>query len=463
FVVVLVVGPRPGPPDDEQEHAQATPASSRKIHMRCLYSIHDAASPMACIINPWRALGAAVLLALVAACAVQPPDGTPAAQACPAAAPCPVCAVCPAVTPEAPKAKTLEAVSWSEVSGWMDEDPGEAWETFLRSCTRLKAQAVWRESCALAVQLPAGASVRDFFETHFLLYRVPNADGSVRGLATGYYEPLLRGSRRKEGPYRYPLYAAPEDLLIVDLAEINPELKHLRLRGRLDGWRVVPYYPRAEIERGLPALAGKELLWVDDPVDLFFLQIQGSGRVRLATGELVRVGYADQNGQPYRSIGRYLVEQGELKLEQASMQGIKAWGAANPEKLDALLNQNPSFVFFRELSLAAGGQGSNAGGPMTTGGPVGALGVALTPERSIAVDPRHIPLGAPVFLATTWPNSTQPLQRLVLAQDTGGAIRGAVRADYFWGFGDAAGAQAGRMRQGARMWVLLPRDYPAPN
>jgi membrane-bound lytic murein transglycosylase A len=418
---------------------------------------------MACIINPWRALGAAVLLALVAACAVQPPAGTPAAQACPAAAPCPVCPVCPAVTPEAPKAKTLEAVSWSEVSGWMDEDPGEAWETFLRSCTRLKAQAVWRESCALAVQLPAGASVRDFFETHFLPYRVANADGSVQGLATGYYEPLLRGSRRKEGLYRYPLYAAPEDLLIVDLAEINPELKHLRLRGRLDGRRVVPYYPRAEIERGLPALAGKELLWVDDPVDLFFLQIQGSGRVRLATGELVRVGYADQNGQPYRSIGRYLVEQGELKLEQASMQGIKAWGAANPEKLDALLNQNPSYVFFRELSMAEGGQGSNAGGPVTTGGPVGALGVVLTPERSIAVDPRHIPLGAPVFLATTWPNSTQPLQRLVLAQDTGGAIRGAVRADYFWGFGDAAGAQAGRMRQSARMWVLLPRDYPAPN
>lgn len=359
--------------------------------------------------------------------------------------------------PGPPKAKTLEAVSWSEVSGWMDDDPGAAWETFLRSCIRLKAQSAWRESCAQAEQLPAGASVRDFFETHFLPYRVANADGSVQGVVTGYYEPLLRGSRRKEGPYRYPLYAAPEDLLIVDLAEINPELKHLRLRGRLEGRRVVPYYPRAEIERGLPALAGKELLWVDDSVDLFFLQIQGSGRVRLDTGELVRVGYADQNGQPYKSIGRNLVEQGELKLEQASMQGIKAWGAANPAKLDALLNQNPSYVFFRELPKAEGGQSSNVDGP------VGALGVALTPERSIAVDPSRIPLGAPVFLATTWPDSTQPLQRLVLAQDTGGAIRGAVRADYFWGFGEAAGAQAGRMRQSARMWVLLPRDYPAPN
>jgi membrane-bound lytic murein transglycosylase A len=184
-------------------------------------------------------------------------------------------------------------------------------------------------------------------------------------------------------------------------------------------------------------------------VDLFFLQIQGSGRVRLPSGELVRVGYADQNGQPYKSIGRYLVEHGELKLEQASMQGIKAWGEANPAKLDALLDQNPSYVFFREL-------------PQSGGGPVGALGVALTPERSIAVDPRYIPLGAPVFLATTWPGSAQPLQRMVLAQDSGGAIRGAVRADFFWGFGDAAGAQAGRMRQSARMWVLLPRDYPIP-
>lgn len=411
---------------------------------------------MAFIINQWRSLGAAALLVLLAACAAQPPAATTAAGACPALIPCPACPVCPAVTPEPPKAKTLEAVNWSDLPGWMDDDPGAAWEAFLRSCTRLKAQSAWRESCALAEQLPAAASARNFFETHFLPYRVANADGSVQGIATGYYEPLLRGSRRKAGPYRYPLYAAPEDLLIIDLAEINPELKHLRLRGRLDGRRVVPYYPRAEIERGLPALAGKELLWVDDPVDLFFLQIQGSGRVRLATGELVRVGYADQNGQPYKSIGRYLVEQGELKLEQASMQGIKSWGAANPAKLEALLNQNPSYVFFRELPNSESARGS------ATAGPVGALGVALTPERSIAVDARHIPLGAPVYLATTWPNSTQPLERLVLAQDTGGAIRGAVRADYFWGFGEAAGAQAGRMRQAVRMWVLLPRDYPLP-
>ncbi|MGP1677018.1 MAG: murein transglycosylase A [Burkholderiales bacterium] len=409
------------------------------------------------IIDRWRALGAAALLALLAGCAVAPPLAPAAVQACPAAAPCPPrpsCPVCPTVAPEPLKVKTLETVNWTDLPGWMDDDPGAAWETFLRSCSRLKAQAVWGKSCTLAEQLPAAASVRDFFETQFLPYRVANADGSVLGLATGYYEPLLRGSRRKVGPYRYPLYAAPADLLVVDLADINPELKHLRLRGRLEGRRVVPYYPRAEIERGLPTLAGKELLWVDDPVDLFFLQIQGSGRVRLPSGELVRVGYADQNGQPYKSIGRYLVEQGELTLQQASMQGIKAWGAANPAKLDALLNVNPSYVFFRELPRDGGSQIS------ADDGPVGALGVALTPERSIAVDPRYIPLGAPVFLATTWPGNAQTLARLVLAQDSGGAIRGAVRADFFWGFGDAAGAQAGRMRQSARMWVLLPRDYP---
>ncbi len=417
--------------------------------MRC----HVLCAP-ARVMKQWRRIAGAALLAVIAGCASQPAVPPETARACPAAAPCPVCPVCPTVAPELPKAKTLEAVNWSDLTGWSDDDPRAAWQAFLRSCSKLKAQAAWRESCTLAEQLAPAASVRDFFEAHFLPYRVAGSDGEVQGLATGYYEPLLRGNRRKEGLYRYPIYAAPADLLSIDLSDVNPELKHLRLRGRLEGRRVVPYYARAEIERGLPALAGRELLWVDDPVDLFFLQIQGSGRVRLPTGELVRVGYADQNGQPYKSIGRYLVEQGELKLEQASMQGIKAWGAANPAKLDALLNQNPSYVFFRELPQVAGSQDGAAEGP------IGALGVALTPERSIAVDPRYIPLGAPVFLSTTWPGSDRPLARLVLAQDSGGAIRGAVRADFFWGFGDAAGAQAGRMRQSAKIWVLLPRDYP---
>ena len=218
-------------------------------------------------------------------------------------------------------------------------------------------------------------------------------------------------------------------------------------------------------------MAGKEIAWVDDAIEAFFLQIQGSGRIQLESGELLRIGYADQNGHPYQSVGRYLIEQGELKPDEASMDGIKAWARANPSRLDEMLNANPSYVFFRELPARAGerdpaaeGSGSTTDEPSgTANGPLGALGVPLTPRRSIAVDPRHIPLGAPVFLSTTWPNSEAPLARLMLAQDTGGAIRGPVRADFFWGFGAEAGTLAGKMRQPGMMWVLLPRGYPLPN
>ena len=206
----------------------------------------------------------------------------------------------------------------------------------------------------------------------------------------------------------------------------------------------MPYYSRAEIVEQTGKSANRVLLWVDDAIELFFLQIQGSGRVRLPDGKMVRLNYADQNGHPYRSIGRELIDRGELKPEQASMQGIQAWARANPEKRDALLNTNPSYVFFREVAIDG-----NAG-------PQGALAVPLTAGRSIAVDPRHVPLGAPVFLATTQPNSASPLRRLMLVQDTGGAIRGVVRADYFWGFGPEAGNQAGRMRQQGQMWAILP-------
>ena len=244
----------------------------------------------------------------------------------------------------------------------------------------------------------------------------------------------------------------------------------MRLRGRLEGRRVVPYYSREEIERGVAPVAGKEIAWVDDAIEAFFLQIQGSGRIQLENGELLRIGYADQNGHPYQSVGRYLIERGELKLNEASMDGIKAWARANPSRVDEMLNANPSYVFFRELparvsqrDVAADSPGSMTDGPgATTSGPVGALGVPLTPRRSIAVDPRHIPLGAPVFLSTTWPNSEAPLARLMLAQDTGGAIRGPARADFFWGFGAEAGTWAGKMRQQGKMWVLLPRGYPLP-
>jgi membrane-bound lytic murein transglycosylase A len=223
----------------------------------------------------------------------------------------------------------------------------------------------------------------------------------------------------------------------------------LRLRGRLDGRRVVPYYDRAQIGQGRAPLTGREIAWVDDAVELFFLQVQGSGRITLDSGETLRVGYADHNGFPYRSIGRHLVERGELPLEKASMQGIQAWARANPDKLTELLNHNARYVFFREL-------------PAGLPGPIGSLGVPLTSRRSLAVDPGFVQLGAPVYIATTWPLSSRPLNRLMLAQDTGSAIRGAVRADFFWGFGDEAAREAGRMKQPLRMWVLLPNAYRAP-
>jgi membrane-bound lytic murein transglycosylase A len=366
---------------------------------------------------------------------------------CPAAPPAPA----PTPPPSAPIswAANLKPVGWDALPGWTEDRLTEAWSAFLRSCNALKTRPAWQPVCASAATVdPADeAGIRQFFGGSFTAYAVINADGSDSGTITGYYEPLLKGSRTRSSIYRFPVYGVPDDLLTVDLGEVYPEVKNLRLRGRLDGKRVVPYFPRADIEGGMGGAAGKELLWVDDAVDLFFLQVQGSGRVALDTGETVRVAYADQNGYPYRSIGRVLVERGELILDQASMQGIKGWAARNPERLAELLNQNASYVFFKES-------------PVTADGPNGALGVPLTAGRSLAVDTRAVPLGAPVFLATTFPNSTQPLNRLMVAQDTGGAIRGAVRADFYWGFGEEASTQAGRMRQSGRMWVLLPRGFP---
>jgi membrane-bound lytic murein transglycosylase A len=428
-LVVVVRGRRLAPaahrePDDEDGERERHAGFDEKPHHRLFF----------------RRVSLTLLGAIGAACTTLPPAPPPR-------------------PPQEAARAVLRPASFAELPGWTDDAVADAWPAFLSGCAVLVSQPstaeTWREPCSAAVaEAPRDSpSARTFFERYFSVYRALAPDGSDTGLVTGYYEPLLDGSRVRSAQHRFPLYAPPDDLLTVDLAELYPELKDKRVRGRIEGKRVVPYWARGEIESGKAGLAGKELVFVDDPVEAFFLQIQGSGRIRLAEGGVMRVGYADQNGQPFRSIARILIERGALAPGAASMQGIKAWGEAHPDELPALLDENPSYVFFRELTPDPSA---------LVDGPIGTLGVPLAARRAIAVDPRSIPLGAPVYLATTQPLSAEPLDRLVLAQDTGGAIRGALRADFFWGFGEDAAREAGRMKQAGRFWLLWPKGVALP-
>ena len=403
------------------------------------------------------ALAAMATILMLSACVTPPPQKSAVSLPVPATVPAPVAVTAPVPSVAAPSPTKptdyLRSASFSDLSGWTEDDLRQSWPAMLATCQALAKRIEWQEVCRLASEVnPADeAMVRRYYESQFVPHQLRNLDGNSQGMATGYYEPLLRGARLRNGPYQTALYRVPDDLLAIDMNVLYPELKNMRLRGRVAGNKVVPYFSRAEL-MSKNLLAGKEFVWVDNPIDAFFLQVQGSGRVVLEPGgEIIRVAYADQNGHPYRSIGRYLVDRGELSLEQASMQGIKTWYQANPARQQELLNANPSFVFFKEEKIVDPSKG-----------PKGSLGVPLTPQRSIAVDPQFIPLGAPVFVSTTQPNSVTPLRRLVLAQDTGGAIRNPVRADFFWGFGDEAGEVAGRMKQPLFMWVLLPRSLALP-
>jgi membrane-bound lytic murein transglycosylase A len=359
-----------------------------------------------------------------------------------------------AVTP-APTVR-FDAVSWSRLPGWRADDSLAAWPALVNSCNAIHARPEWSSFCAAVVAASPGDAdfSRDFIEQRLTPYRITRVTGRKRektGLVTGYYEPLLHGSRERSEQFSTPLYRRPADLLIVDLASVIPELKGKRVRGRLEGNKVVPYFSRGET-REAAGLAGQEIVWIDNALDAFMLEVQGSGRVQLTTGETIRLQYEDQNGHPYRSIGKYLADQGVMPIEQVNMPAIRAWLAANPQRLHEVLDVNPSVVFFREAPLED-----------PSIGPKGALGVPLTAGRSIAVDPKFLPLGAPMFLSTMHPGTTLPLQRLVVAQDTGGAIRGPVRADLFFGFGAEAGAQAGMMKYDGEMWLLWPRSVTPPH
>ena len=356
----------------------------------------------------------------------------------------------------------LKPAEWDEVDGLSASHAGAddlnlAWPAWLQSCTALVKKPMWKNACDTANSLnlqtnnnPDSESVRAYFRQNFSVYKTTNVDGAESGLITGYYQPILKGSRTKSAKYPFPLYTTPPDLITVELDGLFPELKYKRVRGRVVGNKLVPYFNRAEIETDNSPIKGRELVYIDNIVDVFFLQIQGSGVVQFENGEQVMVGYADQNGHTYNSVGRLLIERGELTSANASMAGIKNWVKNNPLRFRELLNNNPSFVFFREL-------------PSGLPGPIGALGVPILAERAVAVDPKFVPLGAPVFLSTTQPNNNKPLKRLMMAQDTGGAIKGGVRADFFWGAGAEAGAKAGAMKQSGKIWVLLPKEFVFKN
>lgn len=395
-----------------------------------------------------------VLALLISACAHQksivPEIVQPPIQQCVPTA-CPACPVCPVAETPKPVALPFAIAHWGDLPGWsgsMEQTLTPAFKALLASCNSLQKQAVWQVPCATARSLesPNEAALKSWFEDQMQPWQLVNPDGSREGLVTGYYEPVLKASRSRRKPFLYPIYGVPSDLIDVELSDLYPELKHMRLRGRIEGRKLVPYFTREEWDKSRQGKEDNVIVWADDPLDVFFMQIQGSGQVQLDDGSRIRVNYADQNGHPYRSIGRWLIDQGEIKIEQASMQGIRTWMHAHPKRAQELLDVNPSYVFFRELALDGEG-------------PPGAMGIPLTAERSIAIDPKYLPLGVPVWLATTYPNSEHALTRLTLAQDTGGAIRGVVRADFFWGSGNEAGNQAGKMRQKGRMWALLPRGY----
>jgi membrane-bound lytic murein transglycosylase A len=313
--------------------------------------------------------------------------------------------------------------------------------------------ADWKPACAAAARVPAGddAAARAFFESRFRPYAARDG-GAAGGLFTGYYEALLQGSRQQSRRFHVPLYRRPPELVTVDLGKFRKDLKGKRLAGQVMDGALVPLPDRAAIDRGALAGRGLELVWVDSAVDAFFLQIQGSGRVRLAEGGEMRVGYAADNGHVYTAVGRELVRRGVYRPQEVSMQSIRRWLEAHPAEAAGLLETDASYVFFEEQK----GEG-----------PLGSEGVPLTPGRSLAVDLRHWPLGVPLWLDATAPapregEPDRPLRRLLLAQDTGGAIRGPIRGDVFWGAGPEAEAVAGRMKNQGRLWVLLPAGVRPP-
>ncbi|WP_295541813.1 MltA domain-containing protein [uncultured Pseudacidovorax sp.] len=484
------------------------------------------------------ATGAVTLAALLAGCATPPPAPPPAPVAAAPQAPVvlgpPVAAPAPTPAAAAPRPggsvagqartfstqlATYTATPFDVVPGWQRDDFVESWSAFLDSCKVLVRRGPqWQQVCARARQVDGASNpaIRSFYESEFAAYQIRDDDRRPDGVVTGYFEPEIEGNRTYSPPFIYPVYAQPEDMLFLDtrrlpagngtvaarlngrnvvvqaglstrdmgapglyaldLSQIVRDTVDRKARLRVEGRQLVPYYTRAEIERlGVPN--ARVLAFVRSATELYEMQVQGSGRIRLPDGQTVRVGYAEQNGQPFRptlaqaangktrtavrtrgSAIELEVDDDEADETDTSTVRTRGFALALPARSGPVAVpgqrtptaaagtgiQDPSYVFFKEV-------------PTSADGPVGALGVPLQPGRSIAVDPRSAPLGFPVFVSTREPGSGTPMQRLTIAQDTGGAIRGAVRADYFFGNGRQAANQARRMKERGQLWLLLPR------
>lgn len=359
---------------------------------------------------------------------------------------------------------SMQAVGFDALPGWQQARLAPSLLTFKRSCQAffkqnpekpiLTSSANLKVKALLPICLAANqvnqsdeAQVRAFFERYFQPYQFQQHQQPAKGLFTGYYLPALHGDWHKSTRYQYPLYGLPQDLVQIKLADFDPAYGKKTLVGKQIGRRIVPYPKRAQIEQGGLPKAQQPLLWVENLVERFFLEIQGSGYIDMANGERVMVGYAGQNGQPYTPVGRFLISQGLLDKNHISMQAIKSYLETHPQQTQQILNQNESYVFFRLLPK---------------GEAYGSQGVGLTAGYSMAVDVSHMPLGLPVWLSTSYPSpkgqGNVALNRLMIAQDTGGAIKGKVRGDVFWGGGDNAGRIAGHMKNSGSYWLLLPKS-----
>lgn len=358
-----------------------------------------------------------------------------------------------------------QPVAFTALPGWQTSHPTAALAAFIISCNRIQyfppdqslggmgqgaalggKAGQWGPACAAAKDVPLAddTAARSFFQSHFQLYLVMQGASSTAKV-TGYYEPEVQGSASHQGNYQTPLLGRPSDLVTFNLGAFDPAKAGQTAVGRLSGNTIVPYYDRFQIENGALDPDSLAVAWVADPVDAYFLQIEGSGRIDLPDGSVMRVTYAGKNGRPYVPIGRVMVQQKLLAPNDVTEQSIRAWLEAHPDRAPAVMDANPSYVFFQTAPQLA-----------DTVGPPGALGVSLTPGRSIAVDKNFLPLGAPVWLDTTDPITHVPLQRMTVAQDLGSAITGPLRADLFFGSGNQAAVSAGAMDAAGQLYVLLP-------